>query len=222
MGRILVRLLSLLLVLSSILTLSSCNRRINEEEVLSSARELLQEAEKLNFIYFGSGIEYYDDDTGNTGYYRQASNVHLDKLGFKTIDELVEMTDKVFSKEYAAIVYSTILSPLNDEGIILGQARYYQAKDEETGEPTNIMVYSKFTPILADKNEYDYNSLQIESVKKEKVHISVNVIVTNSEGKTQTQGVMVTLVEEEDGWRIDNPTYANYSELYDKYDELTK
>ena len=44
--------------------------------------------------------------------------------------------------------------------------------------------------------------------------------VTKADGKSQNTTITVALVEEDDGWRIDNPTYANYNEYKDRYDEL--
>jgi hypothetical protein len=38
--------------------------------------------------------------------------------------------------------------------------------------------------------------------------------VTNPEGKVMNQNLTVRLIEEEDGWRLDAPTYARYYEDY--------
>ena len=47
--------------------------------------------------------------------------------------------------------------------------------------------------------------------KKEKVFAKVTATVTTKEGKSQNKEIVITLIEEKDGWRIDNPVYANYS-----------
>lgn len=173
----------------------------------------------LNFVYYGSGIEYYDNDE-EKGYYRQANQSHLESLGFSTIEELKALTEKTFSDEYSRILYSTILSALTDDVTLVSTSRYYQAYDEKTGEPTHIMVYSKFVPMMKDKIEYDYDSFAVEGSKKERVYVTVNATVTSSDGRVQDTVIKITLIEEEDGWKIDNPTYANYNELKDRYDEL--
>lgn len=206
-------------VIVSLLTLSSCNRRYNEEEVVAAAQILLKNAEMLNNVYYGSGIEYYDSDE-EKGYYRKANDNHLEKLGFSTIDGLKTLTEKTYSAEYSSILYSTILSPMSTDTSIIVPARYYQAYDEESGEPTHIMVYSKFIPMMKDKIEYDYSTLKATGSKKEKVYVTVEATVTREDGKTQKTTVTITLVEEESGWKIDNPTYANYNEYKDRYDEL--
>ena len=216
------RFISLLLVtvtLVSLFTLSSCNRRYDEEEIIEVSKILLKDAEMLNIVYYGSGIEYFDDED-EKGYYRKANVNHLEELGFSTIDELKTLTDKTFSKGYSSEIYSTILSSLSTDISIVSPARYYQAYDEETGAPTHIMVYSNFTPMLKDSIVYDYESLRVDGSKKEKVYVKIDATVTNADGKSQTTTVTVALVEEDDGWRIDNPTYANYNEYKDRYDEL--
>ena len=50
--------------------------------------------------------------------------------------------------------------------------------------------------------------------------MTVEATVTREDGKSQKTTVTITLVEEDEGWRIDNPTYANYNEAKDRYDEL--
>ena len=216
------KILSLFLTVAtivSLLTLTSCNRRYDEEEVVTAAQILLKDAEMLNFIYYGSGIEYYDSDE-EKGYYRKANDNHLERLGFSTIDGLKALTEKTYSAEYSSILYSTILSPMATDTSIITPARYYQAFDEESGEPTHIMVYSKFIPMMKDKIEYDYSTLKATGSKKEKVYVTVEATVTREDGKSQKTTVTITLVEEESGWKIDNPTYANYNEYKDRYDEL--
>ena len=60
---------------------------------------------------------------------------------------------------------------------------------------------------------YDYDSITVTKAKKEKVYAKVNATVTNKDGASQSIEIVITLIEEESGWRIDNPTYANYSEM---------
>ena len=218
------RIISSLLVVMTLLSLFGCGkkesggRKYDESVVLENADALITSAEVLNLIYYGSGIKYYNDE--NTGYYCKADYDHLAELGFSTIDELKALTEKTFSDRYSLQVYSTILSPLSNDTSVVSPARYYQAYDEETGEATNVMVYSNFTPLLKSEVIYDYGSLKVEGSKGDKVYVTVEATVKNAEGKTQNTTLKIALVEEHDGWRIDSPTFENYKELKDKYDEL--
>ena len=217
----LVSLLIAVILILSVTTLSSCDKRIkfDEAEVVAAARTLLKEAEFLNEVYYGSGIEYTENEDYDIGYYSRASSAHLEILGFSTIDELKVITEKTFSDGYSSLLYSTILGNLTDDTSIVSAARYFQNHNEETKE-SYIMVRSTYIPMFKDTIVYDYDSLRAEGSNKEKVFVSVNATVTNSDGKSQTVTLTVNLVEESDGWKIDNPTYANYNELKDRYDEL--
>ena len=219
--RKIVSLLLIIVTLVSLLTLTSCNRSYDEEEVVAAAKQLLKEAELLNEIYYGAGIKYYDSDEWKIGYYKRADASHLAEIGFSTIDELRALTEKTFSYEYYNNVYTTLLYGFKEEGKVVTPARYYQHTNEET-EESYIMVYTEFTPLFTDEIVYDYDSVKAEKSKKEYVHLTVNATVTNAEGKSQAVTLTITLIEEENGWRLCNPTYANYNALEDRYSELEK
>ena len=107
------KILSLLLVIVctlSILSLSSCNKKYDEEEVLTAAKTLLKEAELLNVIYYGSGVQYYENDRAN-GNYREANSEHLRELGFSSVDELQCM--KVKSESEVAQSCPTLSDPMD-------------------------------------------------------------------------------------------------------------
>ena len=135
------RIISLLLAVLMILsTLTSCNRRYDEAEVTEAAKKLLKTAEMLNEVYYGSGIKYFDSEEKIGLYYCKADTMHLESLGFTTINELKKITEETFSVRYASTIYSTVLTSLKDEkGVIVSPARYHQATDEETGAVTYIL-----------------------------------------------------------------------------------
>lgn len=216
-----VKILSVILFITcvlSIFSLSSCKVKYDEEEVLAAAKALLKEAEILNEVYYGDGVKYHESDRAN-GIYREANNEHLKELGFSTVEELMILTEKTFSDSYSKLLYSTIIYGLMDDTSVITAARYYQEYDEETKE-SYMMVNSKFTVMFKDSIVYDYDSLRVDEANKEKVYVTVNATVTNSDGESQNTTITITLVEEDDGWKIDNPTYANYNPLKDRYDEL--
>ena len=211
--------LLLAVTLTTLAFTTSCNRKYDEQEVVSEAKKLLKQAEMLNIVYFGTGISYIESDEDN-GYYRQAKYEHLESLGFFTIDELKAITADTFTKEYAESIYSTLLGAVSDGTHLVQAARYYQAYDEETNTPTHIMVYSKYQTLMKDSMVYNYDTITVSGVEKEIVLVSVEVVVTNSEGESQTTEIIVQMIEEDNGWRINNPTYVNYNPYLDKYNEL--
>lgn len=201
------RIFSTLLILALLLTsLSSCNRSYDEEEVIAAAKELLKSAEMLNYVYYGEGISYYDTDEA-VGIYKEAQSAHLDELGFHSIDELKELTEKTFSKEYSEIMYSSVLDTLRDGENIVGYKRYYDGINEN-GEKI-FMVNTAYKPLLKSTIVYNYDSIKVDKVKKEKIFLIVNAVVSDKEGHERSVDITITLIEEESGWRIDNPVWAN-------------
>ena len=200
------RICSALIIFALLLTsFTSCNRSYDEEEVISAAKELLKSAEKLNYIYFGEGIRYIDSDNA-ISVYKEADKAHLEELGFDTVDELKELTQKTFSSAYSQILYSTILDTLRDGENIVGYKRYYY--DEAKGI---MMVNTSFKTLLYSTNVYNYDSIKVNGSKEDKVYLTVSSTVINEKGKSKVVDLTITLIEEEVGWRLDNPVYANYS-----------
>ena len=216
------RLICLLLTSVALLSLVSCNRRYNEDEVITSAEALLKKAEVLNEIYYGRGIQYITSGYVD-GYYYEADPIHLNSLGFRTIEELKNKTLEVFTYGYAEEIFNTKLSAIEDETGVQQMTRYYQRYDgPNVLAPICIMVYSKAPVLFKDKIVYDYDSLRVMGSKKQTVLVEIDATVTNEEGKSQTVTVNLNLIEEDDGWKIDNPCYANYNDSADKYNELDK
>ena len=203
------RILSITVILALLLTsLASCNRAFDEEEVISAAKELLKSAEKLNYIYYGDGIKYYDNSEAAISIYREAQKSHLDELGFHTVEELKAMTEETFTAGYSQIMYSSVLDTLRVDDTIVGYKRYYDQENED-GTIT-LMVNMQYESLLKSTIVYDYDSITVKKSVKEKVYLSVNAVVINTEGDSRSVEITINLVEEEDGWRIDNPVWANY------------
>ncbi len=203
---------SIILVLVLLFSLSSCDRKYDEEEVRAAACELIAKSEELNYIFWGEGIGYIEDESTSSGYYHRANYVDLDKFGFSTVEEIKNRTRKVFSSDYCDSIFSAVFSSYGDDDGLYGLARYYQKyTDESYTEPECIMVYSKATVLLKDETEYLFDTLKVVGSKKETVYVTISINVTR-DGDTQTHEKKIGLIEEEDGWRIDTPTYMSYIE----------
>ena len=95
------KLLSLIVILSSLFTLASCgNRKYDEAEVKAAAEELILSSEMLNEIFWGKGIAHYEDTNTSNGYYFEASYSALREYGFYTIAEMETLTRATFSSVY--------------------------------------------------------------------------------------------------------------------------
>lgn len=208
------KIISLLLIMTAALSLFSCekNREYNEGEVAVAARELIPKTADLNIIYWGAGIGYVKNDSTSVGYYYEADPFSLIKYGITTVDDLKEMTRAVFSDSYSSNIFDTKLTSVQDGDEIISYARYYQNySDAENREPDRIMVYSRAVVLLSDDVTYLPETIKVLYSKKQTVFVSIEASVKRGD-KTQTRTITVGLVEEEDGWRIDTPTYISYDE----------
>ena len=201
------RIISLVLLTVLLLLFVSCgekNRSYDESEVKAAAENLILKSKQLNDIFWGAGIPYYEDDNYANGQYYPADPVYLNKLGVSTVDDILELTVEVFSKGYSVSIYGSIFSSMTGENGMVGYTRYYQGTE-------CIMVYTKYKPLLCDDVEYITSDITVIGSKGETVIVRVPVKVTR-DGIAQDNTIEVSLVEEEDGWRIDSPTYVAFIE----------
>lgn len=206
-----------LLIIIVILTLNftvSCtkNRKYDEAEVTLAAKELLKKSEKLNYIYYGYGIEYEMNESEANGAYYRADSLSLERLGIQTVADIENLTYETYTSALSQTVISTKLNggSLDEESTVMNYARYYQKTNALDGSDECIMVYKLAEIYLTDETEYLYDTLRAVGSEGESVLIEVDVKVTNSEGKEQIQTLKFTLLEENNGWRINSPTYVKF------------
>lgn len=209
------KVISFICVAVLLFSLFSCNqvknREYDEGEVLAAAKPLIEASIPLNEIFWGEGIGYIEDYNTSDGYYYEANFVDLKEIGISTIEDLKKMTREVFSEEYSNIIFSTTLSSVSDSSGIQGLARYYQKyKDVECTEPDVIMVYSLATVFLTDDLEYLYDTMDVVGSVGDVVNVKLSVRVTR-DGATQIRELTVGLIEEENGWRINDSTYMVFN-----------
>lgn len=206
--------LSIIVVFSMLFSLSSCgekNREYDEAEVLSAAENLIKKSERLNKIYWGEGIIYSPDNSLANGAYYSADPESTELLGVNTVDDIINLTKETFTADYAKIAIDTKLSSVSDEDGIQIYARYYQKYSALDNSPECIMVYKNAEIFLKDKCEYDYSTLCIDGVKGQSIFVKIAVKVTNPDGESMTTHAVVELIEEENGFRINTPTYKRYA-----------
>ena len=199
-----------LLLVFTILTLISCdkNREYDEGEVKAAAQELIEKSESVNLVFYGTGIAYDDDKNNSSGYYYPASEAHLNELGFKTISELKAKTKEVYTKALCEIIFSTRLTSVSDGGYVISLARYYEK--EVDGYPI-IMVYTAAEPQYTNSIVYLYDTLRVEGSKGELIYVTIDLLLTSTEGKEQTVNARLALLEESDGYRLDTLSFAVYN-----------
>ena len=210
-----------LVVIFSAFSLNSCKEKVkdreyNESEVLEAARTLIKKSETLNKIYYGHGIEYDISDTSNAnGYYYPADLMSLDKYGVTNVEDIKRLTRECFTTGQSDYMINTVLSSIRDSsGDVIYFARYYQEYEtlNENVEKC-VMVYSKYDVLLVDTVEYLYDTLRVVDVEGEIIKVQIEVKATNPQGSTQIKKVVINLLEEDNGFRIDSPTYVRNTEI---------
>ena len=214
-------LLLTLVVIFSTFTMNSCkkeekDREYNESEVLAAAVDLIKKSEVLNEIYYGHGIEYDIGDTSNAnGYYYPADLISLDKFGVTNVDDIKRLTRECFTVGQSDYMINTTLSPIRDSnGDIVYFARYYQEYETLNQNVEKcIMVYSKYEPLLVDTVEYFYDTVRVVDVEGEIIKVEIGAKATSPSGDVQEKKIVINLLEEENGFRIDSPTYVRNTQI---------
>ena len=195
--------LILLLILSLTLSLTSCGEDVieyDEEEVINVASTLIRNSQEFNEIFWGGGIPYAEGTAYDNGIYSPA----MPDYKYMNINTLIKDAEKVFSKGYILNVKSTVFSAQFGDTGVEGYARYYQESETDP-----IMVRTDYKPVMVDKNEYLYETVEVASADERAVYVKITVKVTRGD-TNQLIERRIALVNE-DGWKIYSHTFANYN-----------
>lgn len=215
------RLISVLMVILLCVSFVSCgeqHREYDEAEVIAEAKRLIPLAEELNGIFYGKGLEYGEENSN--GAYKPMKTSEGEKYGFSTLDGLKQKTRRIFSEGMAETIFNSVMKPITTDDTILYYARYFQETDNK-GNPTRVMVYSKYDYFLKGEIEYGDN-VSVVGVKGQIVTVKVDVTLTSESGKIKQTDLEIEMIEEEDGWKFNSPSYAVYNESADIYEEMNK
>lgn len=210
-----------IVVIFSVFNMNSCkeevkDREYNEAEVIAAAKDLIKKSEKLNVIYYGHGIKADINDVDNaSGYYYPADVLSLSELGIQKVEDIKALTRECYTKAQSEYMINNTFAPVRDsDGEIIHFSRYYQEYDTfDRNEEKCIMVYSKYEPFLVDTVEYFYDTVRVVDVEGEVIIVEINVKVTSEDGNVQEKSIKVNLLEEENGFRLDSPTYARNTQI---------
>lgn len=226
MKRVFEIILALLCIITPIFMIScdeNENRDYNEAELFAAAEKLIEESKPLNDVFYGKGVEYDNLSAASYGNYKQALIFDLEGYGFHSLEELKTLTKKVFTKDYSENIFKTTLESIKDEDDNIRYfARYIEVGDEIGDTDGIIYVNTTYKSLFEGEIEYDYSTLRVVEVKGEKIVVSLKATITTADGKVQSTDKKITLIEEENGWRIDSPSYIVYNEYRDRYEELDK
>lgn len=165
-----------------------CGATLSEEEAKTVFNTLVNESYELNVIYFGEGLKPQLNEEDSLYIPVQGSENYTAKL------PLVERTKEIFSSDYASDIIKTAFE---GEMGVLGSSAIYARYIEYDGY---LSVRKDIKGVKVAK--YDYSTTEI--VKISNRFIVANIKTNNLENN---EYVEITLINEEDGWRIDSATY---------------
>lgn len=169
-----------------------------EAEAKELVKDLVSRSLELNDIYFGkSGLNYVDSGNPNDIYMRV---LETEKYVLKS--DLIEATYKVFSQSYATSIitmaFNGAQSEINQNSV---QARYMVMGDDDW-----LYINRNYEYVYETGTEYDFDTIVI-------TYTSLNFVEATVSGKYMTEDgyvdtvVNVTLVREDDQWRLNSATY---------------
>ena len=180
-----------ILAVLAILTVActvSC-KSVEDKDAILIANNLIQKSYELNVIYFGEGLDAQEPETEDDLYapVRGSSN-YTSKL------PLVERTREIFSTDYSSDIIKTAFE--GEMGAVGSSAVY-----------ARYIEYDGYLSVRRDIDgievaKYDYSTTEL--IKNSKKFIRVKIKTTNLE---KNEFVEITLINEENGWRIDSATY---------------
>ncbi len=193
-----------------LLTLTSCTAKVTVEEIKGALPSLVDASTRLNKIYFGEG---FDIDGSISNVEKNGGYFYCDteKMGLNSILEIKEETEKVFTKEYASILYQAAFEGTSTDISVEG-ARFIEG-EQGLMQKANADVYK------VSERVFDYKSIEIIKNKKDTVIFKINTIAN---GKNESlEMVLVRYIDESaptvtnaDGkvvptyyYRLDSPTY---------------
>ena len=174
------------------LALISCNAKVTVEEIEAALPTLVDESRALNEIYFGNGFKI---DAERSDVERDGGYFVCDKgsLNISSVSDLKTATEKVFTREYAEVLYSSAFSSADG-------ARF---KDGDGVLMQKAMDLGYFIPLRV----YDYSSVEIEKSKGNRTTVLVKASANGDDFETVTLVIVRSGNRGNYSYRLDGPTY---------------
>lgn len=196
----------LVLTLLFSFSLTSCgDRDYEEEEVIAASRELLLKSIEVNKVFYGEGLILDEDTNFSNGSYYPAYELQFENLSFNDIEGLKKLTESVYTKDLSELIFSTKLSSVEDENYVISLARYYQRDDDFI---RCIMIYKDAEVLYTNEVDYIYDSIKVIGADGEYIKITVDTVLTDKDGSSETVNIELKLLEEENGFRLDTLSFT--------------
>ncbi|MBR2024290.1 MAG: hypothetical protein IKA02_00605 [Clostridia bacterium] len=183
----LVKILAAILIVIFTIGMVGC-KTLSDEEAKGIFNTLVKESYELNVIYFGDGLKPQVTEEDSLYIPVQGSENYTAKL------PLVERTREIFSTDYASDIIKTAFE--GEMGVVGSSAIY-----------ARYIEYEGYLSVRRDIDgievaKYDYSTTEI--IKVSNRFIIAKIKTVNLE---KNEYVEITLINEDNGWRIDSATY---------------
>ncbi len=181
--------ISFILIATVAIGMVGCSKP-SEDEAVSLVKDLVSRSYELNVIYYGEGLKYKDSGNPNDIYM-----VVFEKEKYILKSQLTRATREVFSESFATSIidmsFNGVQSQINQNSI---QSRYMTQIDDDL-----LYVNRTYKPVVEKIAEYNYDTIEISKISRHFIEAEIKT--------TSGQLVSVTLIKEDNGWRLDSGTY---------------
>ncbi len=168
----------------------------DEGEVHEAAKELLSLAVDVNRIFFWEGLPHVEPDDEDSVDIGDAEYLELtEEYIYLSESDLMEKAEKVYTKKYCEDIKKVAFEGVAVDDDHALYARYIV----ELGV---MKINRKISEEGLKERIPDVESIKTVEIKHDSAVLSVDF---TCEGNVETQNV--TLKLEDDGWRLDSPTY---------------
>lgn len=178
--------LACVILFALVLPFASCERQ-DEAQSIEIVKDLIERSYTLNVVYYGEGLPYDAEKQVEGEYYEVTEDAP-----FRIRNDLIVETRAVFSEDIALGLLGAYLDGYSNMGVVV-YARYL------TGPDGYLTVYKDYKNVNDQITKYDTSSVQIIKNRKNKIVASV----TSEDGG---ETIEVTLIYENDAWKLDSPT----------------
>lgn len=186
----------------------SCGYDYTDEEVIKAAKKLIKGSYEINDIYFGKGLPISEEDSEAAIKFAEENGLSLENVQFLpvtedspyfTVEDIKKATKKIYSQSYCDYLYKMAFEGYSTED---GYAAVYAKYLEDESGTLTVRIDLAKNELPA--RTYDLDTIKVDSKKETEVIITV---VSYLDGEKEDKPISLTLVKEEDGWRLDSPTY---------------
>ncbi len=195
----------LLLTILSVVGFSGCTKKLTKDEATAKVSELVEASYELNVIVFGEGLEYIEtEESKNSRYALVKEN---DK--YNSIKDIRDAIEKVFSEDYSKVMETTAFVGIKGavDGTVIPE-RYIENSVGFLVLKNDIALDGE-VDIEGGKDEIEYSGLKVRKYDSSSIEIKkisrrfIEAYITSIDG---SETILVTLILEENGWRLDSPT----------------